>query len=373
VIHADVLIVGGGPAGSSCARRLASAGVDVAIVDAAEFPRDKLCGGWITPQVVSELNLDLVEYANGRTLQPITAFRTSMLGQPDVDTRYGRTVSYGIRRCEFDDYLLRRSRARLLLGTPVASIERSAAGFTINGALRGRLLVGAGGHFCPVARWMNPRNEPEPVVAAREVEFEMDARHEASCRVAGDVPELFFCPDLRGYGWCFRKGAYLNVGFGRLDRQQMPAQTREFLSMLQAQRIVPDDLPTTWRGHAYLLYDSAPRQIVSDGVLLIGDAAGMAYTQSGEGIRPAIESGLLAAEAIIAAKPRDAGGAVDHYAARLRQRFGARGRWNAASVIPRAAIPTLARALLANRWFTRRFVLNRWFLHQAIGPLTTPL
>ena len=46
----DVLIVGGGPAGSACAWKLARSGFDVAILDRARFPRDKVCGGWITPK-----------------------------------------------------------------------------------------------------------------------------------------------------------------------------------------------------------------------------------------------------------------------------------------------------------------------------------
>ena len=58
----DVLIVGGGPAGSSCAWGLRGSGLDVAILDRQTFPRDKICGGWITPQVMSELGIDPAEY-----------------------------------------------------------------------------------------------------------------------------------------------------------------------------------------------------------------------------------------------------------------------------------------------------------------------
>src|SRR6187399_1861795 len=108
----DVLVVGGGPAGSSCARRLVRAGLDVVVLDKATFPRDKVCAGWITPAVVDELELDLSDYAASRILQPITGFRVAMLGGRDVTLAYERPVSYGIRRCEFDDYLLQRSGAR---------------------------------------------------------------------------------------------------------------------------------------------------------------------------------------------------------------------------------------------------------------------
>ena len=98
----DVLIVGGGPAGSSCAWGLRGAGLDVAILDRSVFPRDKVCGGWITPAVVEELQIDFEEYRPGRVLQPIAGFRTSRIGGTEVETDYGRPISYGIRRCEFD-------------------------------------------------------------------------------------------------------------------------------------------------------------------------------------------------------------------------------------------------------------------------------
>jgi len=62
----DVLVVGGGPAGSTCAGRLVRAGLDVVVIDKSSFPRDKVCAGWITPEVVRLLELDLPAYAKGR-------------------------------------------------------------------------------------------------------------------------------------------------------------------------------------------------------------------------------------------------------------------------------------------------------------------
>src|SRR4029450_10142645 len=49
-------------------------------------------------------------------------------------------------------------------------------------------------------------------------------RDEQHCPVASERPELYFCPDLEGYGWIFRKGSFLNVGFGRLDAHSFPAR-----------------------------------------------------------------------------------------------------------------------------------------------------
>src|SRR5688572_16879329 len=107
---ADAVVVGGGPAGSSCARVLHRAGWKVFVIDRARFPRDKVCAGWVTPGVFSLLDLDPDEYgATGLTMQALRGFRTSVLGKPMIETRYPQTISYAIRRCEFDDYLLRRS------------------------------------------------------------------------------------------------------------------------------------------------------------------------------------------------------------------------------------------------------------------------
>ena len=74
--------------------------------------------------MLSELGIDPAEYGRDRVLQPITAFRTGWIGGPALDTDYNTTVSYGIRRREFDDYLLRRSGARLLEGIALTSLQR---------------------------------------------------------------------------------------------------------------------------------------------------------------------------------------------------------------------------------------------------------
>src|SRR5437588_8731130 len=147
----DVLIVGGGPAGSACAWKLRDSGLDVAILDKHIFPRNKVCGGWITPAVLTELEIDPAEYARTRVLQPITGFRTGSMAGPAIETRYGKPVSYGMRRYEFDDFLLRRSGARLIQGTSLSHVERSRGAWSVNRDMRGSVLGGAGGHLSPGA------------------------------------------------------------------------------------------------------------------------------------------------------------------------------------------------------------------------------
>lgn len=368
----EVLIVGGGPAGSSCAWKLRRHGVDVMVLDKADFPRDKVCAGWITPAVVEALQLDLADYARERILQPITGFLTGIIdGEEQVETRYESTVSYGIRRREFDHYLLKRSGARLQLGQPLKSLERRGDRWIANDTLEAPLVVGAGGHFCPVARMRNSGqgDDDAVVVAAKEVEFEMDAGQIKECRIAPETPELFFCQDLKGYGWCFRKGNYLNIGLGREDNHHLPEHLKAFCDFLQRLGKIPRNLPDRFHGHAYLLYRHASRSPVDDGLLLIGDSAGLAYPQSGEGIRPAVESALLAADTILAADGDFRRERLEPYRGRLVDRFGEGGA--TASILPQPLRNFLAGRLLTNRWFTRHVVLDRWFLH-ARQPVLQP-
>jgi geranylgeranyl reductase family protein len=366
----DVLVVGGGPAGSSCAWKLVQAGLDVLVLDKQVFPRDKVCAGWVTPPVMQALNLDLDDYRRRCVLQPISAFRTGLIDGSVIQTEYDRTVSYGIRRCEFDHYLLRHSGARVAPGEPLESIERLNGGWRVNRRIETPLLIGAGGHFCPVARHLGADlGGAERVVAAKEIEFEMSAAQRRSCRVEGQRPELYFCRDLVGYGWVFRKGDFLNIGLGREDNHRLTEQVEDFLAFLKRERRVPEDVAGRFKGHAYLLQGHGVRKRIDDGVLLVGDAAGLASPQSGEGIRPAVESGLLAARTIVEADGDYHADRLTPYGRRLAARFGAYGGGGSGGPT-RALRSFVGRRLLGNAWFTRRVLLDGWFLHRGDPPLS---
>jgi flavin-dependent dehydrogenase len=332
------------------------------ILDKATFPRNKVCGGWITPWVLQALEIDSEQYAIGRTMQAIRGFRVSSMGAQEVRIPYDDVISYGIRRCEFDDYLLRRSGAEVREGVPINKIERSGEQWIINGEIRAKLLIGAGGHFCPVARHLGNTNSDEPVIA-QEVEFEMSPDQARLCTIQPEIPELYFCQDFQGYAWCFRKGNFLNIGLGRLDKHALSEHIAHFLDFLRGKGKVVFDLPGKFAGHAYLLFGYGKRKVVGDSVMLIGDAASLAFPQSGEGIRPAVESGLLAAKVIKSVSGNYGTESLQAYSHLLKKQFGeGSGLSPMAVFLSKRLRNSLARFLFKQEWFCRRVVVENWFL-----------
>jgi flavin-dependent dehydrogenase len=306
VIH-DVVIVGGGPAGSTCARLLTQGGAKVAIVDRAEFPRVKLCGGWVSAPIWEALALAPSEYPGG--LWPWTTCHVSYRGEARaVDCK-----GWFIRRFELDDFLLRRSGAELRLGTAVRDVARDADGLWSVAGLRARHLVGAGGTHCPVARLAAPPR-PQGPVGVQEHEFQVDAAALARTRAGRDgEPELYLHDDLRGYSWNVPKTGWLNVGSGTVDPNEVRAAWQRARGHFAAAGHLPAEAAAeldAMKGHTYYLFDPAhlegAARADADGrgsVLLCGDSLGLAQPLTAEGILPAVVSGRVAAEAILAGAP----------------------------------------------------------------------
>lgn len=385
----DVVIVGGGPAGSSCAWKLIQAGRDVVVIDKAQFPRQKVCAGWITPAVLDELQIDLDDYRQNAVLQPISSFLTGVIGGPEIETRYELPVSYGIRRWEFDNYLLRRTGAELILGQAIRTLREDLGCWVVNEEFRAPILIGAGGHFCPVKRYFASQNwkrsqgcqppgngeESEsncnsPIVVAQEVEFELTEVQERHCTVLPERPELYFCLDLKGYGWIFRKGNWLNIGIGRENESHLSSHVTAFVQTLQARGRIPQDIPGSFHGHAYHLRTQLGGTQAPDGVLIIGDAAGLADRQSGEGIRPAIESGLLAAATILETSQQERSTLRTLFSQKMRAQFGEPSTMSELlNYIPAPIKRLAAQWLMRSHWFSRRVLLDQWFLHANIPAL----
>lgn len=289
----ETLIVGGGPAGAACASRLVQAGMDCLVLDKAAFPRPKVCAGWVTPQVWDDLALDPADYPHSLTC--FDSFQISIKG-----FRFRLpTHQYAIRRIEFDAWLLQHARAPLEQHE-AQQITAADGGYEVDGAYWGKYLVGAGGTHCPVHRSLftaaRPR-DPGALIAALEEEFPYPITH-SRCHL------WFLENGLPGYAWYVPKsGGFLNVGIGG----NAQALKKSGLSLRQHwERLVVkldqmglvrghDFKPT---GHSYYLRRSTAAVRLGN-AFVIGDCAGLATLDMGEGIGPAIRSGLLAAGEIL--------------------------------------------------------------------------
>jgi flavin-dependent dehydrogenase len=305
-IH-DAVIVGGGPAGSTCARFLTRGGARVAVVDRAEFPRVKLCAGWLSAPIWDALEISPRDYPGG-----LWEWRTCHVRFRGED-RAVRCRGWFIRRYELDDHLLRASGAELHLGKAWlrTTIERDGDGLWRVGDLRARHLVGAGGTHCPVARLLAPPR-PNGPVGVQEHEFRADADKVARTRMGEDgEPELLLHDDLRGYSWNVPKTDWLNVGSGTVDPTEVRTAWRAAREHFRASGHLPDDVEPALdavKGHSYYLFDpahldGAARASGPGGALLVGDSLGLAQPLTAEGILPAVVSGRLAAEAILSGQP----------------------------------------------------------------------
>jgi flavin-dependent dehydrogenase len=268
-------------------------GGEAIVLDKHEFPRLKLCAGWITPKVIRDIQMDVDSYPHSlvrfdRLNFHIRGFRLPV-----------RTRQYSIRRVEFDHWLLKRS------GVPVfhhaaRDIRREDGHYFIDDAYQCKVLVGAGGTYCPVYRsffeQINPRAYEQKIVCM-EQEFPHNLVDE-QCHL------WFFDRKLTGYSWYVPKGSgYLNVGIGgkfagiKSRGESIRDHWQHFVQKLADLSLVPD-YAFQPKGYQYYLRQNV-EQVQLDKAFIIGDAAGLATKDMGEGIGPAIESGIAAANAII--------------------------------------------------------------------------
>jgi menaquinone-9 beta-reductase len=288
----EVIVVGGGPAGSAAAQRLARAGIEVLVLDKESFPRHKLCAGWITPEVVRDLELEISAYPHSFLTFRRLHWHLKGLHLPVA------SVQHSIRRFEFDAWLLERSGSKVVQHT-VKDIVVAGDGYLIDGLFRCRYLIGAAGTSCPVYRALFrnalPRRRALQAVAL-ELEFPCSWR-DPDCHL------WFFERGLPGYSWYVPKaGGWLNVGVGAMaarlkERGQDIRQHWQHL-MHKLQQQFGIRVPTDPTGYSYYLQGLLDTPRLGN-AFLTGDAAGLATRDLCEGIGPAIRSGQRAAASIV--------------------------------------------------------------------------
>ncbi len=339
----DVAVVGAGPAGASCAQKLAEAGLEVALLDQKVPPRYKTCGGGVVWRARRMLDFEL----DGSIEHECRVVELHLL-DADLDFRVERRepMVTMTMRSELDHRMVERAReagVELLAPLRVRDLEQTGSEvrlLTDGGVVGARYCVaadGAGSRTARAAGW--PENEH--VIPALESEIRVAP---ADYQRFADRARFDFGLLPSGYAWVFPKRDHLSVGC---------------LSRLRGWSALREDLETylhhlglTEHGaredHGFVI-PIAPRspELARGRVLLIGDAAGLADPLTCEGISWAILSGRLAAEAI-AGDPADPG--------------AVRAAW--ARLLARDLLPELKTArrlahLLYERHWLRRLAFRR--------------
>lgn len=286
----QTIIVGGGPAGSSCAWELVRRGHWCVVLEKHRMPRPKLCAGWIPPQVWTQLEVQPEEYPYGW----VRLDRLRVVGGRQGWWSWRIPAhQYSIRRIEFDAWLLERSGAEVVQHT-VRQIREEDGWYILDEAFACKNLVGAGGTSCPVRRSLFPPHQGR-LILTREVEYPTP-------------PPLQECilwfpfAGRSGYAWYVPKKGAINIGFGGIAGEMAPRSLSglwpEFLGLLKKAGCLKGDIPSRPQGHPYFLSPlNAP--VKHNQAYLIGDAAGLATWDLAEGIGPAVQSGILAAQDIL--------------------------------------------------------------------------
>jgi geranylgeranyl reductase family protein len=307
----DAIVVGAGPAGSTLAYRLATAGADVLLLDKARFPRDKPCGGGVTGRAAQLLPF---------SIEPVVEHVVSAV---DLRLGYRRTLSRGggeplvymTQRKRLDHFLLERAAAagaEVREGVKVTDLEVDAEGVRVEG-IEGRVLAGADGVNGVTARRLGLGGNRVVGVA---LEGNMSyAKMEADRYERRLALELGAIPG--GYGWVFPKGDHANFGVGGWEEEG--PRLRDHLRRLCREHGASFDDLEELRGFRLPLRE--PGSTLARGrSLLVGDAAGLIDPVSGDGMFEGFLSSQFAAESILDVLAGRAEG-LDPYGARLARRL----------------------------------------------------
>ena len=287
----DVAVIGGGPAGSSCAAFCAASGLRVVLIEREKFPREKVCGDCLNPEcwpILRRLGIDQRVRASAHGTLDWVEFIDLRDGHLRIDLPRGENAEIAIKRSAFDSILLDRARnlgAEVCEASTLTSIEKSDAAWKLTtaeatAAFRAGVLVAADGRNSTVGRLLGLL----PHVAKERVALQA---HIPLPRGFGNRVVLQLLPG--GYsGQAPVNDTQLNlclVGKPKSIRA-LQAWAREYFNLASTQ---------SWRTITPLTRSPLPPAL--ENVLLAGDAARVVEPFTGEGIFYALRSGELAAAA----------------------------------------------------------------------------
>jgi geranylgeranyl reductase family protein len=327
----DVVVAGGGPAGSSTAFYLAQRGIRVLLMDKATFPREKICGDGVAPRAVRALyKMGLQERLDGR-FNKFHGFRFAGAGKAVVENRIPPTPrfpdhGYIIRRYDLDKILVdyaRENGAEVWEGCkavgPLVESGRVVGVKAVRGGkeveVAAKVVVGADGPHSTLGNAMGLLvNDPLFLGISVRQYFE-------GVEDIGDFLEVYPEKEISpGSGWVFpvTRDGIANVGVGAMlyhIRRDSINLHRFFETMITNTRHVAPKLrdarPISPLRGALLRVGLGGSKVECPGMILVGDAASMTNPVSGEGITYALETGDMAAEHILESRMSGAGFHLD--------------------------------------------------------------
>ena len=294
----DLIVIGAGPAGSSAARVAAQHGIKTLLIERDFIPRNKLCGGGLTPKVLRLFDFSLPQELIERTVKSTRIH----VGDQQYRFETDEPLTYMTTRAAFDAFLTEKAveaGAELIQGAAATKVETNdsfAQVTTKKGTYQSKLLVGADGMGGPTARFLNLYARWSPDQVSYAIESEVKVGEKKVLDFLGDKSyfDLYFGVSPAGYGWVFPKGDHLTVGIRCRLNQLRNAQVlfNGFVNRVQA--ISGHDTPRP-QGHLIPLGGIARVPTISNRVMLAGDSAGFAEPFFGEGIYFSILGGQIAA------------------------------------------------------------------------------
>jgi geranylgeranyl reductase family protein len=286
----DVVVIGGGPAGSTTAYRLAEQGAKVLLVDKATFPRDKPCGGGLTLRAVRQCPIDptpvVEEWVDRVELR--FRYRTAVVRSARAP------VVWMTQRRRLDAFLLDAAREKSVEVREGVHVSVEPGGVVSIGSserVAADVIVGADGANGITAKSFGLGNGIVYGVAYEgNVGYDLLDRDRYARRL---VLELADIPG--GYAWVFPKGDHANIGVGGWQSEG-PKLKQHLRRACEAHGLTVESL-SELRGHRLPLRRPGT-QIAAERCLLVGDAAGLIDPVSGDGMYECFVSSRLAAAAI---------------------------------------------------------------------------
>jgi geranylgeranyl reductase family protein len=302
----DVVIVGAGPAGSTAAKNLAEKGIKVLVLDKAEFPRDKSCGGGLPTRVLKRFPY-IEPLIDSMSFGSIT-YSSSLRYKLDL-IREKPLVMMVIRK-DFDYGLLTLATKAGAVFQPGKSVvdvvvqkDKVSVMLDDGHTIETQMVIGCDGMRSIVAEKTNLCKRLEVLCVSLVQEQPLTSKQLTTFFTKKRLIHLFIkAQGIAGYGWVFPKKDCVNVGIGEFQsaisksKPKIPLkETYEaFIATLKKQKILPDDFPIeNLKGATLPIF---PLENTSgERVLLCGDAAGFINPITGEGIYYAMVSGYFAA------------------------------------------------------------------------------